>query len=165
MSMAAGWYQDNNGAPVEWYYDGNAYTGASRPAGAPAAAGPLYSFAGTISGKKTHLDIFADRIERRQHSGVSAGKITAGIFTGGMSLAMTGVGKGTYGANVATGAEVIRLESVTGVASRKEGGDWVVAISTPRSWPRCPVPTSSPTSRSSLICDTDDSSPTRSSTR
>ncbi len=122
MAAASGWYADPENPGTEWFWDGGKYT-ESRKA-------PLFSFAGKINGQKTKTSIYEDRVEWSWSSskGVSGGKIAAGIFTAGLSLAATGVGKGSYGIQTSKGGGTIRLADVTSVTFKTAGGDSVVTI-------------------------------------
>lgn len=76
--------------------------------------------------------MFHDRIEwAKRTGGISAGKLTAGFLTGGLSLAVTGVGKGSYTGKQNTALSVLPLDSVTGISSVKDGNRVLVTVSTP----------------------------------
>jgi hypothetical protein len=76
---------------------------------------PILEFTSHVQGKNAKVRVFVDRVEWERGKSVSAGKITAGLMTGGLSLAATGV-RTRKGA----GTEVILLRSVTSVTSRRD---------------------------------------------
>lgn len=75
----------------------------------------IHDFESHIAGKNARVRIYRDRIEWELKRGVSGGKITAGILTGGLSLAATGVKNGK------AGTEMIPVRSVTSVATKRDG--------------------------------------------
>lgn len=75
----------------------------------------LYDFVSHTAGKNAHVAIYRDRIEWERKRGISAGKITAAAFTGGMSLALTGVKNGK------AGSEMIPVKSITSVTTKRDG--------------------------------------------
>jgi hypothetical protein len=77
---------------------------------------PLYEVNSHIDGaKNAKVRLYQDRIEWERGRGVSGGKITAGVLTGGLSLLATGVkgGKDAY--------EMLPLKQITSVGNRKDG--------------------------------------------
>jgi len=76
---------------------------------------PLYEVVSHIEGKNATVRLWPDRIEWERARGVSAGKITAGVFSGGASLLLTGVkgGRDSF--------EMLPLKHVTNVSNRKDG--------------------------------------------
>ena len=77
---------------------------------------PLYEVTSHIDGaKKAKVRLYRDRIEWERGRGISGGKITAGVLTGGMSFLVTGVkgGKDAY--------EMLPVTQITSVANRKDG--------------------------------------------
>lgn len=134
-STPAGWYP--NGDQWETYWDGAQWTDQHRavaPAGMPAPPaspanaaaaipaaesfsedGALLRFKSHINGKNADVEIYTDRIEWLMARGVSGGKITAGVLTGGLSMLATGVKNGK------AGTEMIPMKSVTGVSSKRDG--------------------------------------------
>lgn len=78
-------------------------------------AAPLFTFTSHIAGKNARVSVYPDRIEWLKPRGVSAGKITAGILTGGATLLATGVKNGK------SGTEMIPIKSITSVATRRDG--------------------------------------------
>lgn len=82
---------------------------------AVADASPLYETTSHIDGKNAKVRLWPDRLEWERARGISAGKITAGIMTGGASLLATGVkgGKDAY--------DMVLLKNVSNVANRKDG--------------------------------------------
>ena len=76
---------------------------------------PLHTFTSHINGKNAKVEIWSDRIEWAQPRGISAGKLTAGLFTGGVSLLATGVKSGR------AGTEMVPMKSVTGVSTKRDG--------------------------------------------
>lgn len=76
---------------------------------------PLFQVVSHITGKNAVVRLWPDRIEWERARGVSAGKLTAGVMTGGASLLLTGVkgGKDAY--------EMVLLKNVTNVSNRKDG--------------------------------------------
>lgn len=133
MSMAAGWYA--NGDDWETYWDGAAWTDQHRPkqptpppppapptaATAPdeattySADGSLMTFKSHVNGKNADVQIYRDRIEWRMARGVSGGKLTAGVLTGGASLLVTGVKNGK------AATEMIPMKAITGVTTKRDG--------------------------------------------
>ena len=77
--------------------------------------GALLSFKSHIGGKNADVQIYTDRIEWHMARGVSGGKVTAGILTGGLSMLATGVKNGK------AGSEMIPIKSVTGVSTKRDG--------------------------------------------
>ena len=76
---------------------------------------PLFTFTSHIAGKNAKVEIFRDRIEWAQPRGISVGKITAGLATGGLSLLATGVKNGK------AGTEMIPVRSITSVTTKRDG--------------------------------------------
>lgn len=138
MSTPAGWYP--NGEQWETYWDGAAWTDQHRPvapAGMPAPPAPpttqvsvqdpeqgaaaytddgaLMRFKSHVGGKNADVAIYPDRVEWVMARGVSGGKITAGILTGGASMLVTGVRNGK------AGSEMIPMKSITGVSTKRDG--------------------------------------------
>lgn len=71
----------------------------------------LMSFTSHIAGKNAKVSLYQDRIEWTR-GGLSAGKLTAGLMTGGLSMLATGVrNKNT---------EMIPVRAITGVSTKKE---------------------------------------------
>ena len=122
LSSPPGWYDDGSGKQRWW--DGSQWTEQFQTT-EPVSNGPvpLMEFVSNIDGKNATVCIYNDRVEYLREVGVSAGKITAGVLTGGMSLAVTGVGKGAYGAGGSRkhGSEVIPIKAVTSVSTRRDG--------------------------------------------
>lgn len=79
------------------------------------AATALYEVTSHIDGKNAKVRLWTDRIEWERGRGVSAGKVTAGILSGGTTLFLTGV-RGSKDAY-----EMLPLNQVTSVANRKDG--------------------------------------------
>jgi hypothetical protein len=75
----------------------------------------LLSFKSHIEGKNANVEIYTDRIEWAQPRGVSAGKLTAGLATGGLSMLATGYKSGK------AGTEMIPVKSITSVTTRRDG--------------------------------------------
>lgn len=75
----------------------------------------VYDFESHTAGKNARVRIYQDRIEWELKRGVSGAKITAGLFTAGLSLAATGVKNGK------AGSEMIPMKNVTSVSSRRDG--------------------------------------------
>lgn len=126
----AGWYDDGSGKQRWW--DGNQWADRFQDGGQDALGNPVLSFVSQIEGKDSVVSVFSDRMEwAKKSGGVSAGKITAGIFTGGLSLAATGFGKGSYGAKKTTDLSILHLSAVTGIASVRDGKRVIVTVSTP----------------------------------
>lgn len=75
----------------------------------------LHTFTSHINGKNAKVEIWSDRIEWHQPRGLSGGKLTAGMFTGGLSLLATGVKGGN------AGTEMIPVKSITGVSTKRDG--------------------------------------------
>lgn len=90
---------------------------------------PVFQFGGTLGGKYTDVAVFKDRIVwSGKQTSVSAKKIAAGVFTAGLSLAVTGLGKGTYGPNSDAWSGQIRLDSVTGINCTQQQNRFFVTI-------------------------------------
>lgn len=77
--------------------------------------GPLHTFTSHINGKNAKVEIWNDRIEWAQPRGISGGKVTAGLFTLGLSTLATGLKSGR------AGTEMIPMKSVTGVSTKRDG--------------------------------------------
>src|SRR5262245_51915403 len=96
MTTPPGWFDDGGGRQRWW--DGIQWTDHYADEQAQ-ADGHVMSFASVLDGRKVSVDVFTDRIDlvtTEEKGGVSAGKVTAGLMTGGASLIFTGVGKGRY---------------------------------------------------------------------
>lgn len=76
---------------------------------------PLYQFTSHIAGKNAKVSIYADRVEWDKARGVSGGKITAGVLTGGLSMLATGVKNGK------AGTEMIPVQSITSITTSRDG--------------------------------------------
>lgn len=76
---------------------------------------PLYAFTSHIDGKNAKISIYADRVEWIKPRGISGGKITAGLMTGGLSLLATGVKNGK------SGTEMIPVKTISSVTTRRDG--------------------------------------------
>lgn len=88
----------------------------------------MMSFKSHIDGKNADVRIYPDRIEWHMARGVSKGKVTAGIMTGGLSMLATGVKNGK------AGSQMIPMKSVTGVTTKRDGmRNTVVTVTSPSS--------------------------------
>jgi hypothetical protein len=76
---------------------------------------PLYTFTSHIMGKNAKVSIYDDRVEWAIARGVSGAKITAGVFTGGLSMLATGVKNGK------AGTEMIPVKSITSITTKRDG--------------------------------------------
>lgn len=76
---------------------------------------PLYTFTSHTSGKNAKVSIYPDRVEWELHRGISGGKLTAGLMTGGLSLLATGVKNGK------SGSELIPVRQITSVTTKRDG--------------------------------------------
>lgn len=76
---------------------------------------PIYTFVSHTAGKNARVRIYPDRVEWERDRGVSGGKLTAGVLTGGLSLLATGVRNGK------TGSEMIPASKITSVTTRRDG--------------------------------------------
>lgn len=76
---------------------------------------PIYEFTSHIEGKNATVSIYSDRLEWVKPRGLSGGKITAGLLTGGVSLLATGVKSGK------SGTEMIPVKSITSVTTKRDG--------------------------------------------
>jgi hypothetical protein len=76
---------------------------------------PLHTFTSHIDGKNAKVTIFNDRIEWGLARGVSGGKLTAGLLTGGASLLLTGFKNGK------SGSEMIPVKSISSVSTKRDG--------------------------------------------
>ncbi len=75
----------------------------------------LLTFTSHNEGKNAQVFVYSDRIEWAQGKGLSVGKLAAGLATGGLSLAVTGVRGGNQG------SEMIPVKSMTSVTTEKDG--------------------------------------------
>lgn len=126
----AGYYDDGSGRQRWW--DGNQWTDNYQDEEQSVTEEPVLTFTSTISGEDSVVSVFPNRMEwAKKTGGVSAKKITAGIFTGGLSLAATGVGKDGYSAKKSTNVSILQLDAVTGITSAKDGRYVTVTVSTP----------------------------------
>ena len=78
-------------------------------------AAPLHSFTSHVLGKNAKVYIYPDRIEWEMQRGISAGKVTAGIFTAGLSTLATGLKNGK------AGTEMIPIRSISSVRTERDG--------------------------------------------
>jgi len=76
---------------------------------------PIHTFTSHISGKNAKVSIYSDRIEWGDARGISAGKITAGVMTGGLSMFATGVRNGK------SGSEMIPIKNISSVTTKRDG--------------------------------------------
>lgn len=76
---------------------------------------PIHVFTSHIEGKNATVSIYSDRLEWIKPRGISGGKITAGLLTGGVSLLATGVKGGK------SGTEMIPIKSITSVTTKRDG--------------------------------------------
>ncbi|MBG6213740.1 MULTISPECIES: SHOCT domain-containing protein [unclassified Cryobacterium] len=76
---------------------------------------PFFTFTSHIDGKNARISVFQDRVEWVRPRGVSGGKITAGLLTGGLSLFATGF------ANGKSGTEMIPVKSMSSVTTSRDG--------------------------------------------
>lgn len=76
---------------------------------------PFFTFMSHIDGKNATVSVFQDRIEWIKPRGLSGGKLTAGLMTGGMSLLATGFKNGK------SGTEMIPVKSMTSVTTSRDG--------------------------------------------
>jgi hypothetical protein len=76
---------------------------------------PLVELMSHIAGKNAKVRLWPDRLEWEQPRGLSGGKLTAGMMTGGLSLLATGVKGGKEG------HDMVLLKYVTNVTSAKDG--------------------------------------------
>ena len=76
---------------------------------------PIVELVSHIEGKNAKVRLWPDRIDYEKPRGMSAGKLTAGVFTGGASLLVTGIKGGN------DEHETVLLKHVTNVSSRKDG--------------------------------------------
>lgn len=76
---------------------------------------PIHVFTSHIEGKNATVSIYSDRLEWIKPRGISGGKITAGLLTGGVSLLATGVKGGK------SGTEMIPVKSITSVTTKRDG--------------------------------------------
>lgn len=76
---------------------------------------PLHTFTSHTSGKNARVSIYSDRIEWELQRGVSGGKLTAGLMTGGLSLLATGFKNGK------AGTEMVPVRQITSVTSKRDG--------------------------------------------
>lgn len=131
MATPAGWYDDGSGRQRWW--DGSQWTDSYQDSAQQSETEePVLSFVSKVIEDDTTVQVFTDRMEwAKKTGGVSAKKVTAGIFTAGLSLAATGLGKGSYGAKKITDLSIIQLDSVTGIASLRDGKRTTVTVSTP----------------------------------
>ena len=74
-----------------------------------------YTFVSHVEGKNAKVTIYVDRVEWEKPRGISGGKVTAGIMTGGLSLLATGIGRGD------SGTEMIPIKSISSVTTKRDG--------------------------------------------
>lgn len=77
---------------------------------------PLVEIVSHVGGKNARVRVYSDRIEWERPRSLSAGKVTAAVFTVGMSAAVTGGLKSRKGA----GTEMIPMRAVTSVTTRRD---------------------------------------------
>lgn len=75
----------------------------------------LLTFTSHIAGKNAKVEIWNDRVEWELPRGVSAGKMWAGLATGGASLLVTGVKNGR------AGTEMIPIKNISSVLTKRDG--------------------------------------------
>ena len=85
---------------------------------------PIYEVMTMGEGKNARVTLWPDRLEWERGRGISSGKIWAGIMTGGLSLAVTGV-RGNKDA-----FETLPLSAISSVSLRKGDGGQIVSVST-----------------------------------
>ncbi|MDQ4502206.1 hypothetical protein [Sinomonas sp. ASV322] len=76
---------------------------------------PLHEFTSHTAGKNAKVRIYSDRLEWDLARGVSAGKLAAGVLTGGVSLLATGVKNGK------AGTQMIPIRSISSVLTKRDG--------------------------------------------
>lgn len=76
---------------------------------------PIHTFTSHTGGKNARVSIYPDRIEWELQRGVSGGKLTAGLMTGGLSLLATGFKNGK------SSSETIPVRQITSVTTRRDG--------------------------------------------
>jgi len=88
---------------------------------------PILEVESHIQGKNAQVRVYRDRVEWERQGGVSGAKMTAAVFTVGISLAATGV-RGRKGA----ATEFIPMKSITSVTTRRDSMvNEIVSIITP----------------------------------
>ncbi|MFE6966970.1 SHOCT domain-containing protein [Agromyces sp. NPDC057679] len=75
----------------------------------------IYSFTSHILGKNARVRVYDTHVEWEKPRGVSGGKITAGILTGGVSLLATGVKNGKHE------TEMIPIKNITSIVTKRDG--------------------------------------------
>lgn len=85
---------------------------------------PLYTVMTKGEGKNARVTLWPDRLEWETGRGVSGGKVVAGILTGGLSLAVTGL-RGNKDA-----FETLPLSEISAVSLKKGDGGQVVSLAT-----------------------------------
>lgn len=78
-------------------------------------ATPFFTFTSHIQGKNAKVSVYPDRVEWIKPRGLSGGKLTAGLMTGGMSLLATGFKNGK------SGTEMIPVKSMSSVTTTRDG--------------------------------------------
>ena len=68
-----------------------------------------------IDGKNAKVRVYPDRVEWERPKHVSGAKVTAAVFTGGLSLAATGINT-----RKGTGVEVIPMRAITSVTQKRD---------------------------------------------
>ena len=76
---------------------------------------PLRTFKSHIDGKNADVEIYADRIVWDRKRGMSAGKLGAGLATGGLSLLATGAKSSK------AGSEMIPVKAISSVITSRDG--------------------------------------------
>jgi len=80
------------------------------------ASGLMLEVESHISGKNAQIRVYPDRVEWERGRLVSGGKVAAAVFTGGLSLAATGVHSKDN-----AGSETLPMSAITGVSLRRQG--------------------------------------------
>ena len=84
---------------------------------------PMYSFTSHIAGKNAKVDVYQDHIEWTGGGGLSGGKLTAGVMTGGLSLLATGF------KSKRKSTDMIPIRAITGITTKRELTKTIVQIS------------------------------------
>lgn len=81
----------------------------------------LLEFTSHINGKNARVQVFPDRVEWSR-AGLSGGKLTAGLLTGGLSMLATGISN--------KDSEMIPVRAITSVTSKKGLANTTVSVIT-----------------------------------
>ena len=117
----AGWYDDPEDETKSRFWNGISWTNDRKRRKTrvvptvEVADKLLLEFTCHIEGTNAKARIYDNRVEWERPRKASAGKITAGVLTGGLSLGLTGVRSSK------AGSDMIPLSVITGIATKRDG--------------------------------------------